>query len=401
MGRKPAKYQLRFHAPSGQAVFYHQGKRHYLGAWPNHPGTPPEAVTNAFNSIVARICLGEKIAPEKPAAPSKAGLTLAMLMDAWLEWAEKRYLSQRTRANLYFQVRPLFDLFRDEPASSIGPLRVAEAQRLMASKGKTRQGINDATGFIRQMFAWGVAQELIEPDQLARLKAMQPLRRGAIEAPESPPREAVPLELVETTLPHLSPTVAAMVRLQLLTGMRPNEVCQLTLAEIDRTDPKCWVYRPTHHKMAHLGRFRAVPLVPEAIAILTPFLRADGLPLFSPADEVERWQKEKRGRRKTKVQPSQVDRSRDNPLRTPGIQYGTDTYRRAIHRVCKQHNIPLWAPNRLRKLAAQRVADLFGLEAARALLGHSDSSITKRHYAQMDLAQAKAAAKGLASQNLA
>jgi integrase len=386
---------MRFHAPSGQAIFNYQGKRHYLGAWPNHPAKAPEEVQARYRNLVARICTGEDIDADQP-EPNRANLTLAVLIDLWLGWAEKRYLHPKTKKNLFAQVRPLYTLFRDELASAIGPLKVQQAQRLMASQGRTRQGINDATGFIRQMFAWGVSQELIEPDQLARLKAMQPLRRGAIDAPEAPPREAVPLADVQATLPHLSPTVAAMVRLQLLTGMRPAEVCGLSMAEIDQSNPECWVYRPTHHKMAHLGRFRAVPLVREAIAILKPFAKENGKPVFSPADEVERWQKEKRANRKTKVQPSQLDRSRENPLRTPGDQYGTDTYRRAIHRACKEHDIPLWAPNRLRKLAAQSASDLFGLEAARALLGHSDSSITKRHYAQRDLEQARLAAQAIA-----
>jgi len=395
MPPKNGGFAIRFHAPTGQAIFNYQGKRHYLGAWPNHPGKPREEVQARFKNLVARICLGEDLEAEEP-EPNRANLTLAVLMDLWLAWATERYLNPKTSKNLFSQVRALYTLFRDHPANSIGPLKVQQAQRLMASQGRTRQGINDATGFIRQMFAWGVAQELIEPDQLARLRAMQPLRRGAIDAPEAPPREAVPLEDVQATLPHLSPTVAAMVRLQLLTGMRPAEVCALSMAEIDTSSDDCWIYKPAHHKMAHLGRFRAVPIVKEAIEILRPFVRGDDKPVFSPAEEVERWQKEKRAQRKTKVQPSQLDRSRENPLRAPGEQYGTDSYRRAIARACKENEIPLWSPNRLRKLAAQSASDLFGLEAARALLGHSSSSITKRHYAQKDLEQAKLAAQAIA-----
>jgi hypothetical protein len=41
------------------------------------------------------------------------------------------------------------------------------------------------------------------------------------------------------------------------------------------------------------------------------------------------------------------------------------------------------------------VADLLGLDAARALLGHADTTITKRHYAMLDLEVAVNAAETL------
>ena len=35
-----------------------------------------------------------------------------------------------------------------------------------------------------------------------------------------------------------------MVRLQRLTGMRPQEVILMRGADIDRSDAECWAYRP-------------------------------------------------------------------------------------------------------------------------------------------------------------
>jgi hypothetical protein len=60
------------------------------------------------------------------------------------------------------------------------------------------------------MFRWGVAQELVTPSTADALKYVSPLRQGRTTAPESPPREDVPDEVVEATLPYLLPTVAAM-----------------------------------------------------------------------------------------------------------------------------------------------------------------------------------------------
>jgi len=41
------------------------------------------------------------------------------------------------------------------------------------------------------------------------------------------------------------------------------------------------------------------------------------------------------------------------------------------------------------------VCDALGIDKARALLGHADSTITRRHYAKHDLEQAKSAAQAL------
>lgn len=45
------------------------------------------------------------------------------------------------------------------------------------------------------------------------------------------------MAVVEATLPFLPVAQATMARLQLLTGMRPGEVCRMTAAEVDRSGP--------------------------------------------------------------------------------------------------------------------------------------------------------------------
>jgi integrase len=44
---------------------------------------------------------------------------------------------------------------------------------------------------------------------------------------------------VEGTLPYLSPTIRAMIELQLVTGMRPGELCQLRPMDVNR-DSEVW-----------------------------------------------------------------------------------------------------------------------------------------------------------------
>lgn len=390
MGQRK-EYKPLYHKPSGRAYLWDGKRRIYLGKWDGPPAQLPKEVLARFRAEVARLALGEAPAP----VGSVLGVSVAELVDKFLDWAEVRYKDSPAASNLRYYLAPLLDLFVHEQASSIGPKRLKQLQELMAKQGRTRQGINHAIGRIKQLFRWGVSEELVPPETLTALLAVQGLRYGATVAPENKPLLAVPLEDVASTLPELSPTIAAMVKVQLLTGMRPGEVCALTLDEIDRTDPSRWVYRPKDHKMAHLGRIRSVPLLGEVIAVLKPFLRADGKPLFSPADCRQEWEAEKRARRVSKVQPSQITRHKVWPKVSAGDCYTTTTYRRAIERGAARASVTPWSPNRLRKLAAQTVSDSLGLDTARALLGHADKGITARHYAQSDLVQAVRAAGAL------
>ena len=65
--------------------------------------------------------------------------------------------------------------------------------------------------------------------------------------------------------------MARMVRLHLLTGMRPGEVCSMRLCDIDRSGD-VWKYSPEGHKTEHHGRSRVILLGRKAQRILQPLL---------------------------------------------------------------------------------------------------------------------------------
>lgn len=77
------------------------------------------------------------------------------------------------------------EYFGAEASTTFGPKRLRDFQQLLARK-HTRRGVNRILNCVRAMFKWGVAEELIHPDQLARLAAVPSLRFGAIETPEAP-----------------------------------------------------------------------------------------------------------------------------------------------------------------------------------------------------------------------
>ena len=76
---------------------------------------------------------------------------------------------------------------------------------------------------------------------------------------------------MELTLPYVAPQVAAMIRLQLLTGMRPGEVLCMTPRDIDQSGD-IWIYEPEKHKNRWRGHRRLIPLGPQTQELIAPFL---------------------------------------------------------------------------------------------------------------------------------
>jgi integrase len=201
--------------------------------------------------------------------------------------------------------------------------------------------------------------------------------------------------------------------------------------EIDRTDG-IWLYKPLMHKTRRQGRDRIIALGPKAQEILKPFLRlrcpcceAEGTPtrlgwqngrcrecvdralvlpmntppepdaeyfLFSPREAIADKRAAMRAARKTKVQPSQLNRRKPKPERAPGDCYSTAAYDYAIAKGCKKAGVPHWHPHQLRHAHATEVRRRYGLEAPLVALGHSQANVTQVH-AERDLRLAAKVAK--------
>jgi integrase len=188
-----------------------------------------------------------------------------------------------------------------------------------------------------------------------------------------------------------------MIELQRLTGMRPGEVIAMRTIDVD-TSGRIWMYTPESHKTEHHGRVRRIYLGPAAQEILRPWLRHElTAPLFQPREAEAERRDAQRLARKTKVQPSQKDRSKWNPKKRAGERYHTTSYNRAItygiaraNQIRAEHDelpIPHWHAHQLRHSAATRLRREFGLDVARAVLGHSSPVVTEV-YAELDGAKA-------------
>ncbi len=233
---------------------------------------------------------------------------------------------------------------------------------------------------VKRMVRWGVARRLIPADSAHLLEAVEALEPERDGVRETEPIEPVERRDVDAILPHVQPTIRAMIELQWFAGMRPGEVIRMTTGQIDRKGD-VWTYRPAKHKTRRRGKTREVYLGPEARAILTPLLKADpDAPIFSPRDSVEARMEERKSSRQTPHTPSSRARKRKrSPSRAPRLLYDKDSYARAIRRACNKADVPIFGPNRLRHAFATRVRHHpgGGLEASQVLLGHSKADVTQ------------------------
>ncbi|HUQ72041.1 MAG TPA: hypothetical protein VM165_21095 [Planctomycetaceae bacterium] len=93
--------------------------------------------------------------------------------------------------------------------------------------------MNSQIGRVKRVFKWGVAEEMIPVSVHEALLTVVGLSAGRSDARESEPLKPVPPAYIEAAKAKLSPVVRAMIDLQLVTGMRPGEVCQMRGCDID------------------------------------------------------------------------------------------------------------------------------------------------------------------------
>jgi integrase len=186
--------------------------------------------------------------------------------------------------------------------------------------------------------------------------------------------------------------VAALVRLQRMTGARCGELVVMRPRDLDRSDPDAWVYVPSSHKGAWRGKGRVVFLGKRCQELLAPWLlKAGGQDayVFSPARAEAERNAGRSERRVTKRWPSHLARNEGKRVgagrrRSPRPRYGTQTVRQAVERACERAGVPVFTPHQLRHLAATEIRAEFGPEVARAILGHTLASMTEVYSREVD-----------------
>jgi hypothetical protein len=183
----------------------------------------------------------ETPAPQPLPEDGPSSITLAELADRYNAHAKiyyrKRGQSTREAEQIAEALKVAVELYGQEPASEFGPLKYQHVRDRMIAKDWSRGHINKQCSRIKRAFRWAVTQELVPAAVAGALREVEDLKKGRTLAREASQVKPVDRAVVAKTLKHVNPVVAAMIRLQYETAMRPGEIRELRPCDVDRSDP--------------------------------------------------------------------------------------------------------------------------------------------------------------------
>ena len=352
-GRSHSHPNYLLHKISGQARVIINGKTYYLGKY----GT--DSSREKYHRLIAELWRPSKI-PLPAAGEIAKEPEIGELAVHYGKHAKKYYVKNGESTSEWSAcqrvLRELRQCYATLEVSAFGPKRFKAFRQRFVDQGLARTTINHYMFHVLKMFQLGGEDEIISMDHYRNLNAVKKLAAGRSDARETDDIMPVEMKIVALTLRELTPTVAAMVRLQWLTGMRPGEVRMLRPCDI-ACDAGVWTYSPPVHKNQHKAsrkaKERIVRLGRKAQRILKPFLNCD--------EKCFCFKPEKRS-------------SNPKPF------FDKDSYRKAINRACKRafpvpkhENEALWRrkyfwnPNQLRHSKLTFARKVAGLETAQQL----------------------------------
>lgn len=394
--------KYRRHKPSGQAVVELSGKYFYLGPWRS------KVSVREYDRLIS-----EWLAGGRSLRQESESITITELIAEYTKHAQKHYRKHGRDTGTWENQKPLLKMLRsmygDLPVDEFGPLKLKAFRVVLCKEREIQQGnrteikvptrrfVNQQVQVVRRVFRWGVSEELVPVEVVTALETVSGLQAGRVDLPESKGVLPVSDVHVDATIPHLPSVVAGMVKLQLLSGMRPNEVLQLRPCDVERSGD-VWTYKPQQHKTEHHRRQRIVAIGPQAQVVLKPFLdREPERFCFVPSESYAESLAKRNAKRVTPLSCGNrpgTNRKKRRAVAPSDDCYSNDSYRRAIHRAADKAKIPRWSPNQLRHSAATKIRAKFGIEQARVVLGHA-SAVTSEIYAEVDQKAAAEIAKQL------
>lgn len=395
------------HRATGQGVVYINRREAYLGPYGS------EQSLKLYNQIIARWRAGSSAAVVGDRLNAPDDLTVVELVAKFVEWARRRYVNSPGRlVKLAIATRRLLRLHADTPVADFGPLALQAVRSAMIADDLCRNSVNDAARIIKSVWQWGVRNQMIAETLWRGLLSVPSLAAGEEGVRESEPVRPAGWRQVRVVLRSAPELVRVMVKLQILTGMRPGEVVQMRPADIEQSRAG-WLYRPRRHKTKHLKRERVIHIGPRARAILEPMLPDDRLAyVFNPRYSLADYNARRRDVRSRNRPPSAEPARRRACKRKRGVRprrfaahYTVGAYRTAIRRACenlwplpdhlarrKGESAAAWRarlgpeawsevvawrrdhimhPHQLRHSFATRIGNRFSEEEAQVLLGHS------------------------------
>lgn len=366
MARKPV---YGYHKTSGLARTTVNGKRISLGRY----GSPESHAR--FQQILAQ--WESDHAERSTSLPVQ--LTVSRLVVLFMKHAEAEYTRHGTPTgeakNFRYALRSLTNYFHGVRVIDFGPKKLKDLQSRLVNEGLSQSSVNGRIRRIKQVFEWGVSEELLPVSIAQSLRTVRGLRSGKTKARPPQPKPAVNVETVDAVRPFVTRPVWGMIQFMLLTGCRPAEAVAARWSEID-TSGNVWVYSPKQHKTAHKGKVRVIVLGPKCQQVLNglrELSRSDFV--FDPQIGLEEFVRRNYGE--------------DAATRTVGDCYSIHSLHSTIRKACDRAGVARWSPGQLRKTRATLARQQTDLETAQQVLGHSSKTTTERHYAEVDLSRAK------------
>jgi len=266
---------------------YLKGKKIILG----RTGTPEAEA--AYRQLQIRVLTNPTLASLEPEQ-----VTVDTLCLGYLQYAKEndpsQYSSIKTAVNILLQN------FSGLAIESLDTRHFLLLQDMFVQHNVSRQYCNRLMRYIRAMLKWGILRKLVPHQVYVEAQFIPALKKGKTRAYEKQPKQDVPDEIIDRTLPHLLPTIRAMVQVQRLASMRPNEVYRMKPGEIDTEyitldGVVIWMYTPGSHKNSwrekkKKGEYvRIIPLGKPEQDIIAPRLigKSDTDYIFSPKDTMQ------------------------------------------------------------------------------------------------------------------
>lgn len=366
------------------AVVYHRGRPHYLGLYGS-----PESMS-AYSRFIAEI-------QANPASFLPSGgkhVTICELTAAFLDYSKANKNPTDYAHDRVVVLDFLDKLYGDNiPVDDFKPRCLKLVRDEMIRSGRfCRRIVNRYTFRIIAVFAWGVENDLAPETTWRALKTVKSLPKGYPGTFDNEERQPVSDKVIRRTLPFMPPTLRAMVQLQRILGMRPNEIFKMRVGDIDTTRGNgLWYYVPNSYKTAKFVGKIIFPLGKPEQELIAPYLegkKAENA-VFSPRTAIQERSAVRRANRKTKITPSQATREKERAAKPSRYAefYSQYSYRQAIKYAIEKANrqlpeeekIPHWFPYQLRHSAGTAIELSHSDEDAQALLGHRTVNMTKRY----------------------
>jgi len=133
----------------------------------------------------ARLCL-EIAASPTGAEANPEDTSLVELLNHYRKHARRIYRDQPTSKptdelrQIETVIRFIRPIYGDDAAASFGPLALRAVREKFIAKGWSRKTVNARVDRVLRIFRWGVGEELIGPEVLQRLEAVNGLRVGPL-----------------------------------------------------------------------------------------------------------------------------------------------------------------------------------------------------------------------------